>query len=85
MTLRPVVGGLRGVPQTTASSMGKGSKPRPLSVDRAKFESEWDRIFSAGTPPPSLTRNIKGEIEATREGARINNHGESGRKATRGR
>lgn len=24
---------------------GKGSKPRPLSVDRKTFESNWDRIF----------------------------------------
>jgi hypothetical protein len=25
---------------------GKGSKPRPLSVDRKTFESNWDRIFA---------------------------------------
>lgn len=24
---------------------GKGSKPRPLSVDRKTYESNWDRIF----------------------------------------
>lgn len=24
---------------------GKGSKPRPLSVDRKTFEDNWDRIF----------------------------------------
>ena len=24
---------------------GKGSKPRPLSVPRKKFESNWDAIF----------------------------------------
>jgi len=24
---------------------GKGSKPRPFSVDRKTFESNWDRIF----------------------------------------
>jgi hypothetical protein len=24
---------------------GKGSKPRPFSVDRNTFESNWDRIF----------------------------------------
>lgn len=24
---------------------GKGSKPRPLSIDRDKFEENWDRIF----------------------------------------
>ena len=25
---------------------GKGSSPRPLSVDRKKFEDNWDRIFT---------------------------------------
>lgn len=24
---------------------GKGSKPRPLSIDRNKFEENWNRIF----------------------------------------
>ena len=24
---------------------GKGSKPRPLSVPRKQFESNWDKIF----------------------------------------
>ena len=27
------------------STGGKGSKPRPLSVPRKKFEENWDRIF----------------------------------------
>ena len=26
--------------------MGKGSKMRPLIVDRKKFENNWDRIFN---------------------------------------
>jgi hypothetical protein len=25
---------------------GKGSRPRPYSVDRKTFESNWDKIFS---------------------------------------
>ena len=25
---------------------GKGSKPRPFSVDRKVFESNWDKIFA---------------------------------------
>jgi hypothetical protein len=29
---------------------GKGSKPRPLSVPRKKFDDSWDRIF--GKKPP---------------------------------
>jgi hypothetical protein len=27
------------------STGGKGSKPRPLSVPRKKFDDSWDRIF----------------------------------------
>ena len=26
---------------------GKGSKPRPFSVDRKTFESNWDKIFKS--------------------------------------
>ena len=29
--------------------MGKGSKPRPLAVDRKEFENNWDKIFSERT------------------------------------
>ena len=25
---------------------GKGSKPRPIDVDRKTYESNWDRIFN---------------------------------------
>lgn len=25
---------------------GKGSRPRPFSVDRKTFESNWDKIFT---------------------------------------
>jgi hypothetical protein len=28
---------------------GKGSKPRPFSVDRKIFENNWDRIFGKKT------------------------------------
>lgn len=27
------------------STGGKGSKPRPLSVPRKRFEDSWERIF----------------------------------------
>ena len=27
--------------------MGKGSKQRPLTVDRKQFENNWDKIFAA--------------------------------------
>ncbi len=25
---------------------GKGSKPRPFSVDKKKFDENWDKIFN---------------------------------------
>lgn len=28
------------------SDGGKGSKPRPISVSQAEYESRWDAIFS---------------------------------------
>jgi hypothetical protein len=30
---------------------GKGSKPRPLSVPRKKFDENWDRIFGKKKEP----------------------------------
>jgi len=32
------------------SSGGKGSSPRPYSVDQKTFGDNWDRIFSKKTP-----------------------------------
>lgn len=41
---------------------GKGSKPRPLSVPRKKFEDNWERIFSGGkNKKPNRRRNREGE------------------------
>lgn len=33
------------------SDGGKGSAPRPFSVDQETFESNWDRIFSKKKTP----------------------------------
>lgn len=33
---------------------GKGSKPRPLSVDQKTFDDNWDRIFGANKPEPAI-------------------------------
>ena len=33
---------------------GKGSKPRPLSVDRKTFDDNWDRIFGVNKPEPAI-------------------------------
>ena len=31
--------------------MGKGSKPRPFSVDQSTFDSNWDKIFKKKEHP----------------------------------
>jgi hypothetical protein len=36
------------------STGGKGSKPRPLSVPRKKFDDNWDHIF--GKKPKKRTK-----------------------------
>ena len=33
---------------------GKGSKPRPLSVDQKTFDENWDRIFGNKKPEPAI-------------------------------
>ena len=33
---------------------GKGSKPRPLSVDRKTFDDNWDLIFGNNKPEPAI-------------------------------
>jgi len=38
---------------------GKGSKPRPFSVDRKTFESNWDKIFSKKTKKKSTEKSSK--------------------------
>ena len=34
------------------SDGGKGSKPRPISVPREKFDSNWDAIFGKKKQEP---------------------------------
>lgn len=38
---------------------GKGSKPRPFSVDRKTFEDNWDKIFG--------NSKVRSEIEELRK------------------
>lgn len=44
---------------------GKGSRQRPLSVDRKTFDANWDRIFKK---KPSEQK----PIETKNEGQRVN-------------
>lgn len=53
------------------SDGGKGSKPRPFSVDQKTFETNWDRIFNKQTEEYSkgdLRINNMGELEEYNEG-----------------
>lgn len=38
---------------------GKGSKPRPFSVDRKTFESNWDKIFGKKNDKNNTEKNSK--------------------------
>lgn len=38
---------------------GKGSRPRPISVDQATFSTNWDRIFGS-------KNTVQSEIDAVR-------------------
>ena len=36
---------------------GKGSKPRPLSVDKETFNNNWDKIFKKPKPESTKDKN----------------------------
>lgn len=38
---------------------GKGSRPRPFSVDRKTFESNWDKIFNKKKQKPTKSKKPK--------------------------
>lgn len=38
---------------------GKGSKPRPYSVDRQTFDDNWERIFGDKNKQPSDNKQTK--------------------------
>ena len=42
---------------------GKGSSPRPFSVDRKTFDENWDKIFKAKSDP-RIMEDLKNEDEA---------------------
>lgn len=44
------------------SDGGKGSSPRPYSVDRKTFENNWDKIFRK--PDPKVLDDEQAEKEA---------------------
>lgn len=40
---------------------GKGSKPRPYSVDQKTFDSNWDRIFGSNEKNINSKTTVKSE------------------------
>lgn len=49
--------------KTKMSSGGKGSTPRPYSVDRKTFDANWDAIFKKNSS--SEKRQKKSELQVT--------------------
>lgn len=45
------------------SDGGKGDKPRPISVDREKFASNWDMIFKKDNQEKGNNERITGKTE----------------------
>ena len=59
---------------------GKGSKPRPISVDSDTYASNWDAIFKPAAPSSNSrapTSNVEG-LRANRSGAAIYINPETG-------
>lgn len=42
---------------------GKGSKPRPFSVDRKTFEDNWDRIFNKKKKSQEKNKKTKQKLD----------------------
>jgi len=40
---------------------GKGSRPRPFSVDRKTFESNWEKIFGKKSKKKDTEKNSKNQ------------------------
>ena len=47
---------------------GKGSRPRPFSVDKETFDNNWDNIFSKKTKETKIECGSCGWIGTTDEG-----------------
>lgn len=55
------------------SSGGKGSSPRPYSVDQKTFDNNWDRIFGKKSSVPESegqkSKNTKTNNKITKKGS----------------
>jgi len=41
---------------------GKGSKPRPIEVDRKTYEDNWDRIFNK-----DKNKNVRVQVQDSKD------------------
>lgn len=55
---------------------GKGSNPRPFSVDRKTFDNNWDRIFNK-KPEPNATEVVHTNKSSSGEQQEKNNDKEN--------
>lgn len=46
---------------------GKGSKPRPYSVDQKTFDNNWDKIFGKKEDNTGVTQNEYQDILSTED------------------
>ena len=44
---------------TTSNSVGKGSKPRPITISKEQYQKNWDRIFKKGKPKKGESARMK--------------------------
>lgn len=41
---------------TTSNSVGKGSKPRPITISKEQYQKNWDKIFKKGKRKDATSR-----------------------------
>lgn len=49
------------------SDGGKGSKPRPFSVDQETFNSNWDKVFKSKKTSSYVDPRVRDDILAMEE------------------
>lgn len=50
-----------------STSAGKGSKPRPFSVDHQTYASNWERVFGTKQPTDEEAQDALDRIERQEE------------------
>lgn len=50
-----------------ASEAGKGSKPRPFSINQQEYDQRWDAIFGKDLKKEEVQRETKEQTETKKE------------------